>query len=75
MEKLKMWLQTGGLNSRTGWVDGRPKPFLQDEDGIGTIELVLILVVLIGLVVIFRDSITDLLHTLFGKINGQAGKL
>lgn len=49
--------------------------FRADEDGVGTIELVLILVVLIGLVVIFKDSITDLLNSIFVKINANATKL
>ena len=30
------------------------KSFLMDEDGVGVIELVLILVVLIGLVIVFK---------------------
>ena len=50
------------------------KDFIKDEDGIGTIEIVLILVVLIGLVVIFRDYIEDLMDTIFGQINGSVSK-
>lgn len=49
--------------------------FLSDESGISTIELVLILVVLISLVLIFKSSITDLLNTIFGQINSQAGEV
>lgn len=33
------------------------KSFLMDEDGVGVIELVLILVVLIGLVIVFKKQI------------------
>lgn len=50
------------------------KGFINDEDGVGTIEIVLILVVLIGLVVIFRDYIEDLMDTIFGQINGSVSK-
>ena len=32
------------------------KMFLQEEDGVGVVEIILILVVLIGLVVIFKIS-------------------
>lgn len=53
----------------------RGEDFLADESGISTIELVLILVVLIGLVVIFKSSITTLLQSIFKEINKQAGEV
>ena len=43
-----------------------------EEDGIGVIEVVLILVVLIGLVIIFKKQITDLLESIFKEINNQS---
>lgn len=43
-----------------------------DESGIGVIEVVLILVVLIALVLIFKDRITRLLGTIFDQINSSA---
>ena len=46
--------------------------FLREEDGIGVIEVVLILVVLIGLVIIFKKQITSLLNNVFKEINTQA---
>ncbi len=48
------------------------KAFLCDEDGIGVIEVVLILVVLIGLVIIFKSQITSLLNNVFTEINKQS---
>ena len=45
---------------------------LEDEAGIGVIELVLILVVLIGLVIIFKEQITKLLESIFDQINSQS---
>ena len=39
--------------------------FLEQEDGVGVIEVVLILVVLIGLVIIFKGQITALLNDIF----------
>ena len=42
-----------------------------DEEGIGTIEMVLILVVLIGLVIIFKTQIRSLLDSIFEEINSQ----
>ena len=46
--------------------------FLEQEDGVGVIEVVLILVVLIGLVIIFKGQITELLNSIFDEINKQS---
>ncbi|MDO5415843.1 MAG: Flp1 family type IVb pilin [Lachnospiraceae bacterium] len=48
------------------------KNFFQEEDGVGVIEVVLILVVLIGLVIIFKTQITKLLEDIFKQINSQS---
>ncbi len=50
----------------------RLKEFLLEEDGLGTIEVVLIIVVLIGLVVVFKTQINKLLTSIFTEINKQA---
>ena len=46
--------------------------FFADESGVGTIEIVLILVVLVGLVLIFKNQIRSLLNTVFGQITSQS---
>lgn len=46
--------------------------FMREEDGVGVIEVVLILVVLIGLVIIFKEQITTLLQNIFKEINAQS---
>ena len=46
--------------------------FWEDESGVGVIEIVLILVVLIGLVIIFKEQINKLLETIFKEINSQS---
>ena len=48
------------------------RAFLQEEDGVGVVEIILILVVLIGLVVIFKDQLTRLVNHIFKKINNQS---
>ena len=48
------------------------KMFLQEEDGVGVVEIILILVVLIGLVVIFKNQLTKLVNTIFKKITNQS---
>ena len=51
------------------------REFIYDEEGIGTIEIVLILVVLIALVVIFKSYITGLLGEITDEIDKGAGKV
>lgn len=41
---------------------------MKDESAVGVIEVVLILVVLIGLVAVFKTQINDLLTKIFGSI-------
>lgn len=48
------------------------KEFWVEDQGIGVIELVLVLVVLIGLVIIFKKQITTLLQNIFKEINSQS---
>lgn len=42
--------------------------FIREEEGVGVIEVVLILVVLIGLVLIFKEQINELLKGIFKEI-------
>lgn len=53
----------------------RVKDFLLEEDGIGVVEVILILVVLIGLVLIFKKQITKLVNNIFKTITEQAGQV
>lgn len=55
-----------------GGVRMQLKRFLMEEDGVGVIEVVLILVVLIGLVIVFKTQINKLLTAIFTEINKQA---
>ncbi|MCH5268390.1 MAG: hypothetical protein J1E62_08615 [Lachnospiraceae bacterium] len=50
----------------------RWKQFWNDESGIGVVELILILVVLIMLIVIFREQITNIVSSAFEQINKSA---
>lgn len=51
------------------------KNFIVEEDGIGTVELILILVVLIGLVLVFKKKLTSLVNDIFDTITSQAGSV
>ena len=48
------------------------RAFFQEVDGVGVIEVVLILVVLVGLVIVFKGQINTLLQSIFTEINKQA---
>ncbi len=40
-----------------------------DDRGMGTVEVVLIIVVLVGLVIIFKDQITEIVNSIFESIS------
>ncbi len=45
---------------------------LREEDGVGVVEIILILVVLIGLVIIFKSQLTSLVQNIFSKIVSES---
>ncbi len=51
------------------------KDFWKEEDGMGTVEIILIIVVLVGIVIIFKSQITELVESIFDKITSQAKKV
>ncbi len=51
------------------------KDFLMQEDGMGTVEVILIIVVLVGLVLIFKEQITKIVNSIFNKITAQTNKV
>ncbi len=51
------------------------KNFWADERGMGTVEIILIIVVLISLVIIFKSQLTSLVNTIFSKITSTANSI
>ncbi len=51
------------------------KEFWQDESGIGVVEMILILVVLIGLVLIFKDQLGSLVNGIFKEIQSKTNSV
>lgn len=47
------------------------RDFWMEEDGMGTVEIILIIVVLVGLVIIFKSQLTTIVNNLFSKITRQ----
>lgn len=48
------------------------REFLKEEEGMGTVEIILIIVVLIGLVIIFKTQLRSLVETVFEKITSDS---
>ena len=51
------------------------RDFIQEEDAVGVVEIILILVVLIGLVIIFKEQLTELVQNILSKITKQSNSI
>lgn len=51
------------------------KNFLREEDGMGVVEVILIIVILISLALLFKEQITELVEKILQNITKQAGKV
>ena len=51
------------------------RSFRADDRGVGVVEIILILVVLIALVLIFKQQLTDLVMDILDKITKNANKV
>ena len=49
--------------------------FGREEEAVGVVEIILILVVLIALVVLFRDSLQDLVENILDRVTNSANTL
>ena len=47
------------------------KRFWNEEDGLGIVEIALIIIVLIAIAVIFKDKLKELVDNIFGKIDAN----
>ncbi|MBQ2627135.1 MAG: holin, BlyA family protein [Eubacterium sp.] len=51
------------------------RAFIQDEEAVGVVEIILIIVVLIGLVLIFKEQLTSLVKSILSKIAKQSNSV
>ena len=51
-------------NKAVNWI----KDFHEEESGMGTVEVILIIVVLIGLVIVFKEQIAGIVEDVFKAI-------
>lgn len=58
-----------------GWIKKAWMDFLRDESGMGVVEIILIIVVLIAMVLIFKEQITTLVQNIWQSINKSAKEI
>ena len=51
------------------------KNFIEEEDAVGVVEIILILLVLIGLVILFKEQHTDLVKNILSKVTKQSNTI
>lgn len=49
--------------------------FLHNEEGVGVVEVILILLVLVGLVIIFKEQIVAIAKSIFSNISNQVNTI
>ena len=54
---------------------GAVRSILKSDDGMGVVEVILIIVVLIGLVIIFQTNIKSVVSSIFATIEKNAGQV
>ena len=57
---------------RIWYLKNRVREILTEKRGVGVVEVILILVVLIGLVIIFKSQLTSLVQSIFKKITSES---
>lgn len=60
------------------WISGKvnkARYILSSRDGMGVVEVILIIVVLIGLVIIFQTNIKSVVASIFSTIQKNAGSI
>ena len=53
----------------------KAREFGREEDAVGVVEIILILVVLISLVIIFKEQLTNLVKAILSKITKQSNSI
>lgn len=66
-EKMKKWMDKKYVDMKIFAA--------RKSEGMGTVEIILIIVALIGLVIIFKSRITELVDSIFSKITKQTNQI
>ena len=70
MKKLKEKIEEKLFRAKVKVLDE-----LKNDDGIGVVEVILILLVIVGLIVIFKSQLTTIAKSIFGNIKKELNTL
>ncbi len=70
MKKLTEWKEN--KREMLGNIKQAWKNFWAEEDGMGSVEIILILVILVGIVCIFRKQVTKIIENAFKQIKSDS---
>lgn len=68
-------ITSGVVGSAIGGMIGKTKRFKDDTRGVTTVEVILVLVVLLAIVVIFREQLTAIVTGIFSHVNSTVNEL
>ncbi|NMO95795.1 Flp1 family type IVb pilin [Paenibacillus lemnae] len=54
------------------YIRNQVKSFWKDEEGLGTLEVILIIVVILIIALLFKNQITALVNSLLGNVNQKS---
>lgn len=60
---------------KRGCLQARIRSLKKDTKGVTTVEVILVLVVLLAIVVIFRDQLTSIVANIFSHVNSTINEL
>ncbi len=60
---------------KINWLGTKLKNHMKKEDGMGVVEVILIVVVLVGLVLVFKDKMTTIVSGMFSSITDGINKV
>ena len=74
-EPYRKSVREKGMKYMIGKLSDVMMRFQREEDGVAVLEIILIIVVLIGLVLIFKSQLTSLVNNIFQTITSQSGQV
>lgn len=72
IEMNKSKIKTG--NGKIISIKKKMAELLKDQSGMGVVEVVLIILVLVGLALVFKNQITSVANGIYGSIKNQVGQ-
>jgi Flp pilus assembly pilin Flp len=64
-----------GVEWKGGWSMEEIRVFLADEEGVTTVEIILVLLVLIALVALFKDQLIKVVKNILNKVSSQSNAI